>query len=106
MIEEKTVSGMILTVEPRRIYDEERRAYTDQVETTETGSPRYRLTLAIPGEREPLPVTVDADQMTAAGLDPDDAAGRLVSLTVRQRVDVRWSVATALALPVDAEDFA
>ena len=109
MIKNELAQGMILSVQPRRIYDRNAGRYTDEQETTKEGSPRYRVMLAIPGQPEPLPITVSADIFAAGGLDTDDCLGEMVSVEVRMKVEPKWSIATKIGLTsgnaVSGDDF-
>lgn len=65
--------------------------------------------LAIPGQPEPLPITVSEDIFAAGGLDADDCLGEMVSIDVRMKIEPKWSIASKIALAsgnaVSEDDF-
>lgn len=95
MIMKQKAIAFVQQCEPKRKYDSLAKKFTDEVEVNEAGFTRYTLTLAVPGEREPLRVSTDEFSLSSTvGLDP---VGKIVEISYTARVEMRWAVADEIS---------
>lgn len=95
MIIKQKILAFVQQAEPKRKYDATAKKFTDEVDVTPDGFTRYTLTLAVPGEREPLRVSTDEVKLSrTVGLEP---VGKIVEVAYTARVEMRWAVADEIS---------